>query len=122
MATDNRRTEIRKEIRIPLILEKNGVQTKGLLIDLSEHGLGFISSINLKDGETVQLILSHNGSQIIQPISLQVKIQNNRQNEHLNRFGALITELQESYQNIINQLFHPSAGSRFAKKMQVLKA
>ncbi|WP_130538311.1 PilZ domain-containing protein [Thiomicrorhabdus indica] len=118
----NRRKEQRKEIRIPSILEKNGVQTKILLVDLSQNGLGFISSSHLEEGEVIQIILTQDDTKIIHPVSVQVKIQNSRPDERLNRFGALITDLQEGYQSIIDKLFHPIYRSKFASKMQTLKA
>lgn len=118
----NRRKEQRKEIRIPSVLEKDGVQTKILLVDLSQNGIGFISSKHLVKGEVIQITLTQDDTKIIQPISVQVKIQNSRPDERLNRFGALITDLQEGYQSIINKLFNPVYRSKFAAQMQTLKA
>lgn len=119
---DNRRSEIRKEIRIPSIIEKNGVQTKVVLVDLSEHGLGFISSNDLKEGEIIQITISQDGSKVINPISIEVEIKNRRHHAEMNRFGAIITSIQEGYQSIINKLFYPSGKSNFAARMQTIRA
>lgn len=120
MNTSNRRIEGRQEIRIPSVLENNGIQSKILLVDVSDHGIGFITSNNLVVGQTVQVTFNHDGIKLISPISLKLKIQNCQPHSHSNRFGGMIIEMNDDYQTMTKQFSQPITRSKFANKMHHL--
>lgn len=100
----NRRIEERSTTQFPAILFKPGFQTPITVIDISEHGIGFLCSERLQPDDIIEIQLTRNESTTFKAFTIFIEIRNRFVNERVERYGAKILNAPDMFQNFLPKL------------------
>ncbi|QKI89503.1 PilZ domain-containing protein [Thiomicrorhabdus xiamenensis] len=107
----DRRSSQRYSVRIPCRVICNGVQVKATLVDISEEGLGFVTSMPfLYEGRNVEVVFEVGQLHTDEKdgaLHLTLEIRNQFSDSFAKRFGAKLREIPQDYlrylKNILNK-------------------
>lgn len=115
MNNQERRISERHPLRMPCQVICNGVQVKATLVDMSEEGLGFVTSMPfLYEGRKVEIVFNSghvDGEDT--SLRLRIEIKNQASDSFAQRFGAHLKDIPHDYLNFFKRLFNRECKSTF---------